>query len=295
MRSISYRAAAAGLAAVALAGPASADKLLFSGTHAIKFAQGGVLREVSASGVGVAQVSGGSTLDAIVLTRPFAQIDATELAAGGPDAEEIRFANVRINPLLAGPDGVPGEFAPVHAAAKGTMIMSLTRGTLPAAGMIRVCKLAGCPGSVPIALTQTDMGQAIGPGVGGTFPATGNSGTMVAVAGNPWTVNDTAVNYRTKLGGLAAFSLAGTVKGPLGMTGTTLETVMGTMGSVIGGTLQLVSGFQTTCTGCDASSSPRGHISRLTLQFQPEPGRLSLLVAGAAAIALLGRTRRSQR
>ena len=52
-------------------------------------------------------------------------------------------------------------------------------------------------------LAQTDMGVAIGPGVGGTFMASehaddhGMGGTMVTVMGNPWTVNTTTVNYRT--------------------------------------------------------------------------------------------------
>ena len=293
MRKFSRWAASAALAAgSALALPASADKLLFSGTHAIKFAHNGVLEEVSASGTGVAIVnggSGGSTLNTVELTRPFAKIDATVPATATGGIDEIQFQNVRINPLLAGPDGIPGEFAPLLAAAKGTMVMSLTRSTLPAAGTIRLCNLSSCPGAIK--LTQTNLGKAIGPGVGGTFTTTGMSSTMLTVMGNPWTVNSTEVSYRTTMGGIASFSLAGTVKGPLGMTGTTLDlTSLG-----MGGTLQLVSGFQTTCTGCPGNNSPRGHISRLTINFQPEPGRLSLLLAGAATVALLGRARRANR
>jgi hypothetical protein len=279
----------------ALAAPASADKLLFQGTHAIKFAQNGVLKEVSATGTGVAVVNGGgggSTLNTIELTRAFAKINATALATTpGIGVVEIRFQNVRINPLLAGPHGIPGEFAPILAAVKGTKVMSLTRSTLPAAGTIRLCNLSGCPGSVAVKLTQTNMGVALGPGVGGTFMATGMSGTKVTVMGHPWTVNTTTVSYRTKMGAVANFTLAGTAKGPLGMTGTTLNTVMGTMGSVMGGTLQLVSGIQTTCAGCGGNNSPSGQITRLTLNFAPEPSLLALLTAGAAAVALLGLTR----
>jgi hypothetical protein len=282
-------------AGAALAAPASADKLLFQGTHAIKFAQNGVLKEVSATGTGVAVVNGGgggSTLNTIELTRAFAKINATALATTpGIGVDEIRFQNVRINPLLAGPHGIPGEFAPILAAVKGTKVMSLTRSTLPAAGTIRLCNLSGCPGSVAVKLTQTNMGVALGPGVGGTFMATGMSGTKVTVMGHPWTVNTTAVSYRTQMGAIANFTLAGTAKGPLGMTGTTLNTVMGTMGSVMGGTLQLVSGIQTTCAGCGGNNSPSGQITRLTLNFAPEPSLLALLTAGAAAVALLGLTR----
>ena len=291
-KSSRWVALAALVTSSALAAPAGADKLLFSGTHAIKFAQNGVLKEVSATGTGVAIVNGGaggSTLNTVELTRPFAKINAKALATSpGVGVDEIQFENVRINPLLAGPDKMPGEFAPILFAAKGTMVMSLTRSTLPAAGTIRLCNLANCPESVAIKLTQTNKGVAIGPGVGGTFTATGMSGTKVTVKGHPWTVNTTAVSYRTKMGGLASFALAGTVKGPLGMTGTTLNTVMGTMGSVMGGTLQLVSGIQTTCAGCGGSNSPSGQITRLTLNFAPEPSLLALFTAGAAAVALLG-------
>jgi hypothetical protein len=288
MRNFSRLAALALAAAGVLAAPASADKLLFSGTHAIKFSHNGVIKEVTATGTGVAVVnkaSGGSTLNTITLTRAFAKINATVTATTpGIGIDEIRFQNVRINPLLAGPGKAPGKFAPVLAAANG---MTLTKSTLPAAGTIRLCNLSGCPGSVAVKLTQTNMGEAIGPGVGGTFMATGMSGTKLTVMGAPWTVNTTSVPYRTQMGGTAKLAVAGTVKGPLGMTGSTLAvTSMG-----MGGTLQLVSGTQTTCVGCGGNNSPSGQITRLTLNFAPEPGLLALLGAGAAAVALLGRAR----
>jgi hypothetical protein len=296
MRKLSLRAALAALVAVGLATPAAADKLLFSGTHLIKFAQNGVLKEVSASGTGVAVTNSGGALNTLKLTRPFAEIDATALATTpGIGIDEIRFEDVRINPLLAGPDKIPGEFAPILAAVKGTMVMSLTRSTLPAAGTIRLCNLTGCPGSVPVKLTQTNMGVALGPGVGGTFTAAGMSGTKVTVMGNPWTVNTTAASYRTNMGGVATFTRMGTAKGPLGMTGTTLNTVMGTMGSVMGGTLQLVTGVQTTCAGCGGNNTPSGQITVLTLNFAPEPGLLALFGSGAVAVALLGLTRTRRR
>ncbi len=274
--------------ATALAGGAGADKLLFSGEHAIKFSHNGVLKEVVASGTGVAianGAAGGPTLNTVELTQPFAKINATiNATTPGIGVDEIRFQNVRINPQLAGPDGIPGIFAPILAAAKG---MTLTRSTLPAAGTIRLCNLSGCPGSVAVKLTQTNAGVAIGPGVGGTFMTTGMSGTKVTVMGHPWTVNTTTVSYRTKMGGIANFTNAGTVHGPLGLTGTTLNvTSMG-----MGGTLQLVSGIQTTCVGCGGNNSPSGQITRLTLHFAPEPALLLLLGAGAAGVALLGRTR----
>src|SRR5690348_16452439 len=120
MRNFFRSAALAWAAAGVLAAPASADKLLFSGTHAIKFSHNGVIKEVTATGTGVAVVnkaSGGSTLNTITLTRAFAKINATVTATTpGIGIDEIRFQNVRINPLLAGPGKAPGKFAPVLAA-----------------------------------------------------------------------------------------------------------------------------------------------------------------------------------
>jgi hypothetical protein len=275
-------------AALTIAGAhaARADKLLFSGTHSIKFSHNGVIKEVSASGTGVA-IANGSTgpLNSLQLTQPFAKITETVTATTpGIGIDEIRFQGVRINPALAGAKGSPGVFAPILAAAKS---MSLTKNTLPAAGTIRLCNLSGCPGSVPVKLTQTNMGVAIGPGVGGTFMATGMSGTMLTVMGAPWTVNTTTVSYRTKSGGIGTFMDAGTAHGPLGMTGTTLnQTSMG-----MGGTLQLVSGILTTCAGCAGNNSPSGQIAKLTIHFAPEPGLLVPLAAGAVGVALLGRSR----
>lgn len=281
--------------ALAIAGAARADKLLFSGEHAIKFSHNGVIKEVAASGTGVAIANGqAGPLNTLELAQHFAKITQTVTTTNpGIGIDEIRFEGVRINPSLAGPGGVPGVFAPILAAAQGG---TLTKSTLPAAGTIRLCNLAGCPASVAVKLTQTMAGVAIGPGVGGTFMATGMSGTgtmvmtgpTVTVMGNPWTVNTTTVSYRTTMGTMnGTFMDKGFAKGPLGNTGTTLDVTP----SGMGGTLQLVSGIQTTCAGCGGNNSPSGQITRLTINFAPEPGLLSLLGAGAAGLTLLGRTR----
>jgi hypothetical protein len=279
------------IAVFALAGAAHADKLLFSGTHAIKFSHNGAIKEVSASGTGVAIANGkAGPLHTLQLTRPFAKITGTVQGTDpGTGIDEIRFKGVRINPKLAGPNKMPGVFKPILTAAQS---MALTRSTLPAAGTIRLCNLSGCPASVALKLSQTMAGVAIGPGVGGTLVATGMSGTMagltmVTVMGNPWTVNTTAVQFETDLGGTGTFTSMGTAHGPLGNMGTTLDlTSMG-----MGGTLQLVSGIQTTCSGCNGTNSPSGQITRLTINFAPEPRLLLLLGAGAVALILLGRTR----
>src|SRR5262245_47600377 len=171
------------VAVLAVAGTARADKLMFSGTHAIKFSQNGVIKEVGASGTGVAYANGkAGPLSVLALTRDFAKITTTVTSTPGLGIDAIRFKGVRINPKIAGPGGSPGVFAPILTAAKG---MTLTRRTLPAAGTIGICNLLGCPGSVPVKLDQTVAGVAVGPGVGGTVTAMGMTGpTKVTVMGN---------------------------------------------------------------------------------------------------------------
>ncbi len=291
-----FRLAGFTVLALAIAGAANADKLLFSGTHTIRFSHNGVIKQVEASGTGVAvanKAAGGPSLNTLELTRAFAKINETiSRTPGEVGIDLIQFENVRIHPVLAGPKGAPGVFAPIQAAAKGGV---LTRSTLPAAGTIVLCNLFTCGASVAVKLDQTNMGVAIGPGVGGTFMATGMSGTKqgltkVTVMGNPWTVNTTTVSYRDAMGAIMTLMSAGTAKGPLGKIGTTLDQT--TMG--MGGTLQLVSGIQTTCSGCGGNNSPSGQITRITINFAPEPGQLVLLAAGALGVALLGRTRGSR-
>lgn len=299
------------LAAISLifatAGVAHADKLLFSGTHAIKFSHNGHIKEVSASGTnGVAIVNGSAgPLNTLQLTRPFAKITTTvsrTLSETGID--EIHFEGVQINPKLAGPGGQPGIFAKIREAA--SQAMALTRSTLPAAGTIRICNVIGCPGSVVLALTQTMSGFAAGPGVGGKFVAQGMTGTgtmqmtgpTVTVTGHPWTVNTTAVQFQTEAGGVDTLSEMGFACGPAAVTtmgmgcavngnGTTLDA--SSMG--MRGILQLVSGVQTTCIGCGGNNSPSGQITRLTIDLAPEPRLFALLGAGAAGLVVLGRTR----
>ena len=77
---------------------------------------------------------------------------------------------------------------------------------------------------------------------------------MVTAIGQPWTVNTTTVTYRTRWARCSPrFMDAGYAKGPLGMTGTTLDvTAMG-----MGGSVQLV-------------SRHADHLCRLRLDQQPE-------------------------
>lgn len=292
---------------------ASADKLLFSGEHGIKFTHNGVIKEVVAEGIGVAIVNGSaggsSTLNTLQLTRPFATLSETAMVGSATPSgvAEIHFEGVRIRPALQG-----GVFAPILGAVQNTSL-ALTENTLPAEGMVRICNFTGCGASVALDLGQTSAGMAIGPGVGMTpITATGMSGTpmtitpptptMVTVIGSPWTIGTTSVPYRTTMGATKTTTSLGKTnpivltgmgfaQGPLGKTGTTLDTIMGTQGSIMGGSLQLVTGVRTTCTGCAPSSTPSGQIVRLTLNFAPEPGLLLLFGSGSLGLALLGRKR----
>jgi hypothetical protein len=264
-----------------LAGEASADKLLFSGEHGIKFSYNGGIQEVVASGSGVAIVNGsagGSHLNTLELTRPFATISATVTDTPGVGIDEVHFDGIKINPLIAGPGGNPGSFAPFGAT------LALTRSTLPVAGTIRLCNLAGCPSSFAVDLDQqTTMGVAVGVGVGGSFTVGGPTGmTRVSVQGAPWTIGTTTVSYRTTNGAIGTFTGMGFVQGPASNTSSTAAN---------GGVVQLVSGTQTTSVGLGELNDVSGQISRLTLTFAPEPSLLLLLGAGAVSVALLGRKR----
>lgn len=294
--------------ALAIAGAANADKLLFSGTHTIRFSHNGVIKERSATGTGVAIVNRAGSdikLNTLELTRPFAEINATAMGdekgtmATEPlsEIDELQFNGVRIDPGRVGLKGLPkgppsGKFGPIFGAASG--MGKLIQSTLPAQGTIRLCVISGCAtgGTLAVNLIQKDtttpsgMTYAIGPGVGGTFTAMGMSGTVVSVMGEPWTINAAKAKYVKNKVGTVTLTSTGFAKGPNGNPGTTLAS------GGVGGMVQLVTPIQTTCVGsCGSANSPAAQISRLTLTFAPEPGLLVLLGAGAAGLALLGRTR----
>jgi hypothetical protein len=313
-------ALAAFAAATALATAASADKYLFSGTHSIKFSLNGVMREVSKSGTGVAIVNrkaADTKLNTLEIMRPFAEINeivmGDELGTMGTtpltELEELQFNGVKIDVDRVGLKGLAkgppsGKFGPIYGAAKGGM---LSQSTLPAAGTIRLCVFAGCMsgGTLMVDLVQKDttttgpdtMTYAIGPGVGGKFQATGMTGTKVDVTGNPWTVKTAKADWVKNGVGTTTLSSKGFVCGPQGLTGMGAACANNANGTTlasggVGGMVQLVTPIQTTCVGaCGSANSPAAQISRLTLTFAPEPRLLVLLGAGAAALALLARTR----
>lgn len=313
MRIAARRGAIVGCALIlAAAGSARAEYLKFEGTHAIRFSHNGVIREVSKTGTGYALVQSvaGDPLKLNkleILPIPFATIDAVRTGAApgtmgttvllSNEVPEIRFEKVAIDRGRAGLKGAPGVFAPIHGALAATMGM-LSFNTLPAKGNVRLCfaVLQPCKtgGTIAVDLSQTEttlpsnMKHAIGPGVGSDFIATGMSGTMVTVSGNPWTIRTAAASY-VKPGGVGVLTGMGFAKGPAAM-GSMLGSTLASGG--VGGMLQLVTPIQAVCDGaCGGSNDPAAQIARLTLTFQPEPDWFASLCAGAAALALLGRTR----
>jgi hypothetical protein len=146
-------------------------------------------------------------------------------------------------------------------------------------------------------MSAMGMTHAIGPGVGGTFSVMGMTGTTVDVSGHPWTVNTAMANWVKNKVGTVTLKSTGFVCGPAGLTTMGFDCANNANGTTLGnagmgGMVQLVTPVQTTCVGeiCNGNS-PSAQISRLTLTFQPEPGRLAMLAAGAAALMVLGRTR----
>ena len=287
-----------------VASGASADKLLFSGTHGITFTPNFGLPEVTATGTGVAEVNGTgggpATLQSLRLTQHFTQIDttlvvpttATGLATKIP---EVRLTGVRIDPQAAG-----GIFGPILAAVQSGLPLNTSQRTMPAAGNIRLCQVVGCATALSQVLSQTSGGNPIGVGVGGAFTIGGSTNpTRFTLVGEPWTVNTASVQYQTvttqttSMGTVMqtvtqTLTAMGFVQGPASMTGTTLSPTS----DPISGTVQLVTAVQVFATGVPGPNDLSGQLLRLTIHFQPEPGRGLLLGAGALALGGLALRRR---
>jgi hypothetical protein len=163
---------------------------------------------------------------------------------------------------------------------------SLSPRTIPITGNALVCVLIGplppCGGQFDISFGATQAGQRIGGGVGGVFTF-GDAGTaIISVHGAPWTVATVTVPSGAPGGPVGTIHSHGFAHGPVSLTGSTL---------LPGGVLQIVT--PTRATGIDPPSiGANGAISRILVHVVPEPGRLLLLVSGAALVAWLGWRRR---
>lgn len=273
--------------AFALAGAANADKLLFNGTHGIKFSNFGGI-DVAVTGTGVATVNGsaggfpGAHLNTLAISQHFATLSSV-IPITDPIVTAGGVVEVRLDALRFNPQGQGGIFAPVSGALQNTT-PQLSQGTMPIAGMVRVCLFyAGCnSGALTQTLSQTTNGVFIGNGVGGLVTIGGEGAIRISLLGAPWTVNTVSVSNRTNNGQITFLVGQGFAHGPASLTSSTVAT---------SGVVQLVTANQTTVVGVPGNSDKNGQISRLVVQFTPEPGILLLLGAGAVGLAVLGRGR----
>jgi hypothetical protein len=160
-------------------------------------------------------------------------------------------------------------------------------GTIPVAGLARVCLLtAGCAGLfIPLDLTEpTTMGGEIeGLGIGGLITALGIGAIRISVQAAPWQLASANGINQTANGVFEVISRAGFVHGP---TSSAAETTLKNSGVI-----QLITPAQVNITGIPANNFKLTLFSTLTLHFVPEPGLLLLIGAGVVGLALLGRSR----
>lgn len=124
----------------------------------------------------------------------------------------------------------------------------------------------------PYAAFPLTKGGMTGLGLGGTLPAI--SGKTPAVKFGTWTTRTVVVTN------VIVASPSGKI-GNLVAKGSDARTTMGM------GTVQLVTPIRTV----SGTPNDRGAIAKLSLTFAPEPSRGVLLLAGCAALALLGVSR----
>ncbi len=262
-----WRTAAASSLLVILAGtPAGrAAEMRWEGTLGFDFLAPG-LPALAVTGTGVATLNGsggGSHLSALRL-------------AGGLSASALVPVT---DPEVTAAEGIVALRA---SAALGSGSLApfgsgpFTRSTLPVRGMLAVCLLdpACLPGGfIGIPLSTGD--GAAGLGVGGTLIL----GTRISVLGAPWTLGAALLTVTTEGGATLEVPATGWVHGALSFTTST---------ALAGGALSLVTPLRVS----SESAPPVAGFARLTLRFVPEPERALTLAAGAALLAVLGRSRR---
>jgi hypothetical protein len=270
--------------AIVMAGTAQADKLLFSGTSILQFANLGRAR-ATATGTGVATVNGsggGGHLHTLKLSGPFASLN-TVIPVTDPIVTAGGIISVRLTSVanLANLQG--GVFAPISGALQSTA-SQLTLNTMPSDGSVRICLFGApdCGNSLDQVLGQTSGGVFFGAGVGGVITIGGTGAIRISVIGAPWTVKTASVTNRTNGGGTTMFQRNGFAHGPASLTSST---------AVTSGVIQLVTPTQTLVVGVPGNNDISGNIATIRLHFAPEPGLLLLLGSGAVGVALLGRRR----
>jgi hypothetical protein len=251
------------LALLGAAPAARAAEMRWEGTLGFDFLAPG-LPPLVLTGTGVATLAtsaGGSHLTALRL-------------AGGIQGQTLAPVS---DPEVTGADGLVGLRA---SASLGSASLApfgpgpLTRSTLPVRGMLAVCLFD--PACLPGGFLPLPLGDgSAGVGVGGSW-----SVGRVSIAGAPWTLGTALLSVTSGGGATLAVPATGWVHGALSFTSST---------ALAGGALSLVTPIH---VDSDAGL-PLAGFGRLTLRFVPEPDRLLVVGAGAAALAALRRIRRA--
>jgi hypothetical protein len=251
------------LAAVLAAAAADADAMLFEGTLTLN---GLGSATVAATGTGVAAVNGsggGLRLSSVAIGAGVFVTNTTSTQT--PPPTTFPFAKI-----VASFSNAAGAFAvtPLPGSLRGPM-------ALP--GSIQLCTDIDCGFAFTVPFTQ---GGSNGVGIGGsTITAMAGTGTTISLRGASWRSGSSTIMTAT-----GTHTSVGFVHGPASLTSSTALT---------GGVLQLVTPIAITAnTPAEPVEIPV--FGSLQLRLVPEPGAGAALLAGAVAIALLGRRNRGR-
>ncbi len=263
LRPAMRRALFAWIACVWLAAPAGAAYYQFTATFSVsasspRFLPKGVV--ASGSGIGVSGVAPKNEIRNLAGVAGFAgPLTSTVMSGGVGYTRKAALTGI-------------GE-----ASFAGTLLGKL-QGELAVGGIAQRFVNGVGTGKFPLTTSAT-----AGLGLGGTVPQISGTST-VKVRFDTWTTG-TVVEAGVVTQSLPAKGVI--VFGNLVGKGSDSRTSMGM------GTVQLVSPIRTV--GFLGVPGDRAAIAKLSLTFAPEPGRGALLLAGCAALALLGASRRRAR
>lgn len=235
-----------------------------------------ILPPLTATGTGVAVVNGSSATEHLQTLRlKGGGIDTVATFPGTPTTVvsavlSIGLGDVASHGTLKGISGTP----------------PLVESTMPLQGQFRLCLFtAGCGIPLTLPLLSPTTNGVVGAGVGGLITVGSTSALHVSVIGAPWTIGTVMMLVDTPMSGSTTLSAAGFVHGPASGTSSTAAS----SGS---GVVQLVTPLQIPVQG--PLFKGFGGLAVLKIHFLPEPGALSALLAGAAALIVLGWRRRGR-
>ena len=270
------RRLAASLLFLAVAAPAGAKSVPWSGTLVLEL---GTLPALVGQGAGVATVNSTSGSDALNTLRLAGGIAAlTTVPVTDPEVTG-QIKSVVIDATL-GSGTLSGIAGKLPGATPPGQITGAR--ALPVIGTARVCILVpGCTYDLELQLTANDGNTGVG--VGGQLTLGRLGAIRFSIVANPWTLGTGQGVSQTGNGGFVTKVRQGFVHGPASNTSTTL---------LHSGIVQLITPMQVSTIGVPGNNEKLQLFGTLTLHFVPEPGLLLLLGSGAVGLALLGRTRR---